>query len=240
VIGRGRLSRFVLAAAVALPTLARPSVAGAQVGYPPSDSPYRDFDEKSVLSVVGGYLLTGKVPGNVGPSDAPLVGLRYDYHIFGPAYIEGRFLHGFATHDVINPDLPVYDRVLRQNAPLNFNIVDLGFVVNLTGLRTTHSLVPVININVGTATDLGGAGDASGFSFGTNLALSGGLGLRYLPYGSKFKFRIDVADFLFDTKYPPNYRDTNGGTPVISTTQSLTAWRQNVALTAGASYSFWR
>jgi hypothetical protein len=218
--------------------LVLPAAARAQVGYPPSDSPYRDFDEKSVLSVVGGYILTGKVPGNVGPSDAPLIGLRYDYHIFGPAYLEGRFLHGFATHDVINPDLPVYDRVLRQNASLDFNIVDLGFVINLTGLRTTHSLVPVINVNVGTATDLGAAGDASGFSFGTNLALSAGLGLRYLPYGSKFKFRVDVADFLFDTKYPPNYRDTNGGTPVISATQSLTAWRQNVALTAGVSYSF--
>ncbi|HWZ57612.1 MAG TPA: hypothetical protein VNW46_01455 [Gemmatimonadaceae bacterium] len=220
---------------------ATPSVARAQlVGYQPGNSPYRDFDEKGNLALVGGYLFSPSIPGNVGPRSAPMIGIRYDYHVFGPAYLEGRWFHAFSERDVVNPDLPLNTRTIQHNLGVGVNLIDLGFAINLTGMRTTHSLVPVVNLNVGVASDLGAPHDVGGYRFGTNLALSGGLGLRYIPAHSRFKFRFDVGDYLYSTKFPNSYRDTNGGTPVVSPSQSLTPWRQHLALTGGASIALFR
>jgi hypothetical protein len=218
-----------------------PAAAHAQlVGYQPQDSPYRDFDEKGNLSWVAGYLFSPSIPGDVGPQSAPLIGIRYDYHVFGPAYIEGRWYHAFSERNVINPDLPPFDRIVQKNVGVGVNLIDLGLALNLTGMRTTHSLVPVVNLNVGVASDLGAPHDAGGYRFGTNLALSAGLGIRYIPQHSRFKFRIDVGDYLYSTHLPNSYRDANGGAPVVSTSQSLTPWRQNLVVTGGASIALFR
>jgi hypothetical protein len=218
-------------AAALLPTAAHAQL----VGYQPGDSPYRDFDEKGNLSFTGGYLWSPSIPGNVQPKSAPMVGLNYVYHVFGPAYVEGRWYYAFSNRDVINPDNPPGDRVIQHNLGVGVNLIDVGFVLNLTGMRTTHSLVPVINVNTGIASDLGAPHDAGGYRFGTNFALSAGLGLRYIPPKSRFKLRFDFNDYLFATKQPASYRDAVGGPPVVATTQSLTPWRQHLALTGGLS-----
>jgi hypothetical protein len=222
--------------AMALAVLALPTIAHAQlVGYRPSDSPYRDFDEKGNLAFTAGYLWSPSIPGNVQPQSAPMVGLRYDYHVFGPAYVEGRWYYAFSQRDVINPDLPQGDRTIQHNLGVGVNLVDIGFAINLTGMRTTHSLVPVINVNTGVASDFGAPHDVGGYRFGTNWDVSAGLGFRYLPQHSRFKFRVDFSDYLFSTHLPDSYRDETGGPPVVNTTQSLTPWRQHIALTGGAS-----
>jgi hypothetical protein len=234
-----RLSvRLAMACAAALvPAVAfLPTAAHAQlVGYQPGDSPYRDFDEKGNLSFTGGYLWSPSIPGNVQPKSAPMVGLNYVYHVFGPAYVEGRWYYAFSNRDVINPDNPPGDRIIQHNLGVGVNLIDVGFVLNLTGMRTTHSLVPVINVNTGIASDLGAPHDVGGYRFGTNFALSAGLGLRYIPPKSRFKLRFDFNDYLFATKQPASYRDAVGGPPVVATTQSLTPWRQHLALTGGVS-----
>jgi hypothetical protein len=224
--------RVTIACAAALV----PAIAHAQlVGYQPGDSPYRDFDEKGNLSFTGGYLWSPSIPGNVQPKSAPMVGLRYDYHVFGPAYVEGRWYYAFSNRDVINPDNPPGDRIIQRNLGVGVNLIDVGFAINLTGMRTTHSLVPVINVNTGIASDLGAPHDVGGYRFGTNFDLSAGLGFRYIPPKSRFKLRFDFSDYLFATKQPASYRDAVGGAPVVSTTQSLTPWRQHLALTGGVS-----
>jgi hypothetical protein len=224
-------------AAALVPAVAfLPTAAHAQlVGYQPGDSPYRDFDEKGNLSFTGGYLWSPSIPGNVQPKSAPMVGLNYVYHVFGPAYVEGRWYYAFSNRDVINPDNPPGDRIIQHNLGVGVNLIDVGFVLNLTGMRTTHSLVPVINVNTGIASDLGAPHDVGGYRFGTNFALSAGLGLRYIPPKSRFKLRFDFNDYLFATKQPASYRDAVGGPPVVATTQSLTPWRQHLALTGGVS-----
>jgi hypothetical protein len=231
----------VVGVAACIATAGAPALAHAQmVGYQPGDSPYRDFDEKGNLAVVGGYLFSPSIPGNVGPQSAPMIGLRYDYHIIGPAYIEGRWYHAFSERNVINPDLPSFDRTIQKNLSVGVNLIDVGLALNLTGMRTTHSLVPVVNLNVGIASDLGAPHDVGGYRFGTNFAMSAGLGMRYIPRGSRFKFRVDIGDYLYSTHLPDSYRDVTGGPPVVSTTQSLTPWRQHLALTAGASFALFR
>jgi hypothetical protein len=231
------LCRVACAVAVGL----TPAIAHAQmVGYQPGDSPYRDFDEKGNLALVGGYLFSPSIPGNVGPQSAPMIGLRYDYHVFGPAYIEGRWFHAFSERNVINPDLPPFDRTIEKNLSVGVNLIDVGLALNLTGMRTTHSLVPVVNLNVGIASDLGAPHDAGGYRFGTNFAMSAGFGMRYIPHNSRFKFRVDIGDYLYSTHLPDSYRDATGGAPVVSTTQSLTPWRQHLALSGGASIALFR
>lgn len=226
-----KIARRIAVASVLL-VAGRVAQAQDQVGYAPQDSPFRDFDEKMNLSLTGGYLWTGNVPGNVNPHSAPMAGLRYDLHLVGPAYFEARWMHAFSQRDVINPLNPPFDRLLGTKAsPLN--LIDVGVALNLTGMRTTHSLVPVVNLNFGVATDLGAPHDAGGYRFGTALELSGGFGFRYIPTWTKLKFRLDFTDYLYDTKLPDSYRTEVDGSSVVSTTQSLTAWRQNLALTFG-------
>jgi hypothetical protein len=230
------VNRFCVRVALAVAVLVVPALARAQlVGYEPQKSPYRDFDEKGNLAFTGGYIWFPSIPGNVGPQSAPMVGLDYTYHVFGPAYIEGRWYYAFSQRNVINPDLPTFDRVVQRNLRVGVNLIDVGFAINLTGMRTTHSLVPVLNINPGIASDLGAPHDVGGYRFGTNFSLGAGLGLRFIPPHSRFKLRVDFNDYLFATKLPNSYRDETGGPPVLATTQSQTPWRQHVALTGGAS-----
>jgi hypothetical protein len=213
-------------------------VAHAQIGYAPEDSPFRDFEETQVLSLTGGYLWAPNVPGNVNPHSAPMAGLRYDLHVFGPAYFEARWMHAFSTRDVINPLNPPYARLLQSGKSSPLNLIDVGMALNLTGQRTTHSLVPVIDLDAGLATDLGAPHDSSGFRFGNAIELSGGFGLRYLPSWTKLKFRLDLTDYLYDTKLPDSYRTSVDGSSVVTPSQSLTAWRQNIAVTLGVSLPF--
>ena len=59
--------------------------AQAQVGYPPAESPFRDLPFRQEATIVAGYFAAGKDPVGVAPQSGPLVGVRYEARIGGPA-----------------------------------------------------------------------------------------------------------------------------------------------------------
>lgn len=226
---------WALLSAVAAGTL--PRVASAQViGYDPENSPYRDVDTKQALSVFGGYLHAAKDPAGVAPESAPVIGLRDQIHLGGPAMLIIRLTHSFSERTEINPSLPVTSRdVATVNAPLTFLDTDLGF--NLFGERAWHNLQPEINLGPGLVTDFGQPADIGGYQFGTKFTINFGGGIRFVPPG-KWSFHINADAYIYQVKYPTSYHTIAiDGTQVIPSSQALTAYRTNGMFVFGISYA---
>lgn len=213
----------------------------AQVGYEPAESPYRDVEFRQGVTAFAGFFSAALDPARVASRSGPMAGLRYDLHLTGPAQLTVRSAYVHSERDVIDPRQPPATRVLeRRSAPLLIN--DLGITVNLTGQRSWHHIVPLVQIGGGTASDLRPAQDVGNYSFGTTFALAFGAGVRWVP-GGRFELRGDVTDHLYSLRYPASYFQTttaNGNSPVLAPTSGRSKWRHNAGLTLGVTYRFRR
>ena len=229
-------SLFTAAAAAAL--LA--STAGAQVGYPPARSPFRDVEFRQELTLLTGYYAASTDPAKVAPQSGPMVGVRYDVRVGGPASLTARVARVFSERNVVNPGLaPGAGRALgTESWPLYLS--DVGITLALTGQKSFYHLVPVLSAGAGIASDFRSP-DVGGFRVGTTFALNFGGGVRWVPGGS-FQLRADVTDHLYQLSYPGSYFDapTSGGDPVLGDAQPQNVWKHNAAITVGASYLFFR
>jgi len=118
-------------------------------------------------------------------------------------------------------------------------MIDAGVSVNLTGQKSYRRLVPTINAGIGVVS---GGPDVTDdpYRFGTPFAITLGAGLRYVP-GGRFAMRAGIDAYLYRLKYPTNYYAASpDGTSVLDARQSTNFWKNNVALTLGASYLFFR
>src|SRR4051812_23806271 len=96
---RSTLVRSLLTAALATALLA--SSASAQVGHTPEHSPYRDLEHRQELTLLSGYYNPSKDPAGVAPQSGPLLGLRYDVRIGGPAYLTTRVARVFSQRTIL-------------------------------------------------------------------------------------------------------------------------------------------
>ena len=225
-----------LLSALALAIVAPAS--GAQVGHLPENSPFRDVETRQEFTFFGGHYSAGQDPINVGPHGGPMYGLRYEIHVGGPAFLMARWSHVNSYRFPIDPTKSGSAAQLgRKNVGLN--LLDLNLALNLTGQKSYHSIVPVVNFGAGIAS-CGCTVDPDPYAFGTPFAFSFGGGLRYVP-GGRFQLRVDLNDYLYQLKYPTQYYLTpTGGTAAVTGNQSRSFWKNNRALTVGASYLFFR
>jgi hypothetical protein len=225
-----------LLSAVALAIVA--PTAGAQVGHLPENSPFRDVETRQEFTFFGGHYSAGQDPINVGPHGGPMYGLRYEIHVGGPAFLMARWSHVNSYRFPIDPTKSGAAAQLgKKNVGLN--LLDLNLALNLTGQKSYHSIVPVVNFGAGIAS-CGCTVDPDPYAFGTPFAFSFGGGLRYVP-GGRFQLRVDLNDYLYQLKYPTQYYLTpTGGTAAVTGNQSRSFWKNNRALTVGASYLFFR
>ena len=95
---------------------------------------------------------------------------------------------------------------------------------------------PTATIAFNTNTDFEGE-DIGGYKFGTPFALNVGAGVRFVP-GGRFQLRVDVADHLYQIRYPSSYYQSSSPTvdPVLPARQKQNIWKHNAALTIGVSY----
>jgi hypothetical protein len=224
---------LIVAAALALPAAVH-----AQVGYPPDKSPYRDLEFRQELTTFAGYFSASEDPAKVAPQSGPLVGLRYEARIGGPAQLYARAAYVFSERTPINPALPIDQRQLpTESWPLY--LADLGIALNLTGQKSLHGLVPVLNGGIGIASDFKGR-DVGDYQFGTSFAFTFGAGVRWVS-GGRFQLRADIADHLYKVEYPQSYTVTTAGNPaVLGGQQGRGSWQHNAAITLGASYLLFR
>jgi len=216
-----------------------PAAAQVDVGYPPPKSPFRDLEYKHELTLFGGYYMSAKDPAGVAPKSAAMEGIRYELTVGGPVQFVARLARVNSERQVIDPLQPRASRDLGvQSWPIY--LTDLGFGLNLTGQRSWHGVVPVVNMGIGLASDLDKQDDKDPFNVGTTFAFSLGGGLRIVP-GGRFELRADAGTWIYKYKYPTTYyTTTSDNTTVLGPKIAKDFWKKNLGLTLGASYNLFR
>jgi hypothetical protein len=212
--------------------------AEAQVGSLPQNSPYRDVETSQELTFFGGRYSAGKDPLGVAPHSGPMFGIRYEKHVGGPAFLTARWSHVNSERLAIDP---TKTGAAAQLGPkkVSLNLYDVNLALNLTGQKSFHHIVPVVNFGAGLAS-CGCSVDLDPFKFGTAFAFSFGGGLRYVP-GGRFQLRLDWNDYLYQIKYPEEYYVNTSGTGAAAPpAQDRSFWKNNGAFTLGASLLFFR
>jgi hypothetical protein len=226
--------RLLAGAALALSA----GTAGAQVGHDPARSPFIDLTYRQSVTPFGGYFMAADDPAGVAPQSGPMVGVRYDLYLGGPASFTGRIATATSERTVIDPARPASRRVLGvEQRPLTF--ADVGFSFALTGQKSWHGIVPLLQAGGGLATNFAGS-DPGGFNLGTRFAITYGGGLRVVPNG-RLAFRVDASKYAYQIRYPDRYfQPAIDSTQVLPTAASKSKWLNNTAVTVGASYQFFR
>jgi hypothetical protein len=213
------------------------AVAGAQVGFPPTASPYLDLEHAQEFTFLVGQYHAHRDPANVGPQSGPLFGVHYEWRAGGPAHLIAEVARVSSDRRLIDPLKSGAARELGTTSrPLY--AANLGLGLGLTGAKSWHHIVPELAGGMGFVSDLRSAADSGGFKFGTRFAINFGGGVRWVP-GGRWQVRGDLTDRLYTIGYPEAYYTTpTGGTSVIPSTQAKSFWTNNPAFTLGISRLF--
>jgi hypothetical protein len=212
----------------------------AQVGHVPQRSPYIDLEYRQEATLFGGYYNAGTDFVGVAPQSGPMVGLRYDLRLGGPAALTSRLAYVSSQRTVIDPRRPASTRIVERDAAWPIYLADVGISINLTGQRSYRRFVPFVTTGLGVATDFKGGADVGAWRFGTPFALSFGGGIKWVPAGN-FQARVDFSDQLYQVKYPASYYITaSDGTSVLTLDDPKNDWTSNFGLSFGLSYLFFR
>ena len=226
-----RTCAFVSLAALAALAWAAP----AQVGYPPSASPYRDFSNKQEFTIYSGYFTGATGRAGVAPQGGPMLGVRYGLKLGGPVELGVHAARVFTQRDVISPGLTGASRNLG-NFSLPLYLGDVGLTFNMTGAKSWHHLIPTFGFGGGVVSDAGTNPDVGGFRIGTTFAITFGGGIRYVP-GGNWSLRAELADYMYQAEYPNSYFATPaGGKSVLPPSSAQNQWLHNGVLTLGISY----
>lgn len=223
------MNRFAIVAMV----LVGPTSLSAQVGHLPQESPFRDVPYRQELTTYSGWYNGAEGSAGVGPQAGPIVGLRYEIRIGGPAFFSVHGGHAFSQRDVIDPLNPPATRH-QGTKDVSLLLLDAGITLNLTGQKSWHGLVPFTRFGAGVAANVGSRDDPGNFEIGTPFALVLGTGVRWAS-GGRWQLRFDVSDHLFRLTYPASYSSIpqGGGAPVLDKNSE---WKHNGVFSVGASY----
>lgn len=211
----------------------------AQVGYPPAASPYRDLNTRHQLDFFGGYFKAGADVAGAAPQSGPLVGLRYDMVIAGPAQFMVRAMRVASERATFDPTLPAARRATgRVSDPVY--LAEVGFSFNITGQKSYRGVVPVITGAVGIASDLGKRFGKDPYQFGTSFALSSEAALRY-RLGGAYELRGGIGSTFYQISYPDAYFiNASDGTALVTNRGSKSSYRNNISYTLGISRALFR
>ena len=227
----------VLSAIAVLAFLA--PAAGAQVGYDPAHSPYRDLDQPHEWSFLVGHYTARSDPAGVEPQGGELFGLLYGWHAGGPIYLMSQLSRISSQRLVVDPSQPAASRDLGI-ADWPLYALEGAMAVSLTGNRTYRGFMPLANFGVGLMSDRHTRSDVGDFSFGTRFEFTWGAAVRWVAT-DRWALRADWTNRFFSMGYPETYyRLAKDSTSVVVARQSKSFWRNNPALSIGLSYMPWR
>ena len=222
------------------------SAAGAQVGYPPAQSPFRDLRETMAFTFYTGYYRAKKDPARIAPESGPMIGMHYQWRASGPANLSVDVGRIESERRVLDPEADggcaITDQSCKSAGVFRWPLYTLDghLAMALTGERSWFRLVPEVKAGLGIVTDFHTKPDVGEFEFGTRFALTWGAGLRMTP-GGRFQLRADITNRMYSVKYPLSYyTPAPDGTAIFGQQQDRTAWLNNPAFTLGLSYLFSR
>jgi hypothetical protein len=235
--------------------------AGAQVGFDPSRSPYRDLEKSQEISITSGQFRASPDPVGVAPRTGPWLGIKYQWLVGGPANLTAEIARVGSERRVLDPlknatcggTTPPLDCKLINTFRWPLYFADLGFAMNLTGARSYRTVVPEVKLGLGFVTDFHTKADVGDFSVGTRFVFSYGTGIRWVP-NNRYQVRFDISDRMYSVKYPESYftqapdnsmiREpscpagvTDNSSPFCKSAKR-SAWLHNGTFTIGLSYLF--
>lgn len=213
---------------------------GAQVGYPPEQSPYEDLRGRQGITVGVGLINPGTDPAGVGPGAGYLVHGRYDYLLAGPLWAFARL--GYAPgleRTIKDPETSGPGRIFGSvDEPLV--IGDLGLAMNLTGNKSYRRLVPRVSGSLGFVSTFKSEYDLGGYRFGTKFMLSLGIGAR-LATRNGWDLSADLTRMWWQMEYPDSYGGDGSATDEsILGRGRLGPWTGNTVLTLGVTRYLFR
>lgn len=233
-------TRLITAIAVATVAFAAPRGMAAQVvGRLPSDAVLRDLPDGQRFGPYTGWLTTGRDPLGLRTHSAPIVGLRYDVAMSGPAYFGLRMFAIRSKHDVYDPASPEASR-FKGTAPSNQLAFDASFQLALTGRRSWRGMQPLVNLGFGVISGVANQFDAGLYAPGTSALYSYGMGMRF-PTGRNGELRADVNWFVHQVRYPNRFRTTTvGDAKPLRADGTMTPLTTNRAMTVAWSWGIFR
>jgi hypothetical protein len=173
--------------------------AAAQVGHPPSESPYHDVPFKQEVTVYGGTYQGAIGKAGVGPTGGPVIGARYSIRLGGPVEASAHVAR-VATSRMVKDPLKTGDERLVGEQSFGLYLADVGLALNLTGQKSFHRLVPVVGAGLGVVSG-SNSPDVGGFKVGTPFALNFRAAIRFIPEGN-ISARLEKSDNRIQHSYP--------------------------------------
>jgi hypothetical protein len=215
----------------------------AQVGHPPSSSPYRDIRRGHSLTLTGGYLFGDGGDFNIGPHHGPVFGARYDIRTSRTIQLGLGLFRGNLQRFIVNPFVRLAN---RRTGPVDQSVTfaELDVQMNVTGGKSWHRIAPYVQLTGGLAMAGNTPADTSRFDFGNKLYLAPAAGFR-LFFSQRFHLRAEARATFWKLNYPTTFQSEpveEPGTPdnpnAVITGTSLTQWTTSSWLQAGLGYSF--
>jgi hypothetical protein len=175
----------------------------AQVGHSPESSPYQDIRFAKFVSLLYGDIGGDGGKVGVGPHHGQSYGARFDIRLSGPLQAGLSFAQADLERLVIDADAPVATRV-KGPVGQQLTLLELALQWNITGRKTWHRLAPYVTGAIGVATSTDTPSDTSGYSFGTKVYLSPGIGFR-LFLSDRIHLRAEARQLFWKLSYPSSY-----------------------------------
>ncbi|MGH7701847.1 MAG: hypothetical protein ACREMO_02045 [Gemmatimonadales bacterium] len=176
------------------------SSVAAQVGHPPSGSPYRDILQgQSLTFLVGSFAGDGGKLG-IGPHQGTVYGIRYDIRLSNPLQVGFSITRGKLERFIVDADDSV---ATRRKGPVSQSLVatEMALQWNLTGKKTWHGLAPYFGGSVGVAFAGDTRADTSGYRFGTKIVVGPNIGFRFFVT-RRLHLRAEARQSYWKLKYP--------------------------------------
>jgi hypothetical protein len=228
---------FALAIVIAAPCV---SSLGAQVGHTPETSPYTDLRGRQALTLSTGLLAPGGDLAGVGPRTGMHYSARYELLLAGPLWLQMRATYAPKMERTYKD--PLLTGAARELGTSVRPMAGLegGFLINVTGNKAWHRIVPQVHGGLGWVTGGTAKFDPGGYRFGNKLTFSYGVGTR-LVTGREWEGHVDLTHLFWRYNYPQDY-GPNGtaGTASILRSPRLEDWRGNLLLSVGMTRYFFR
>jgi opacity protein-like surface antigen len=216
--------------------LAGASPLAAQVGYEPSQSPFRELPHANGASLLAGYFDGGGGSLGVGPHDGWMYGARFQVRSNKAISLGAGVMYGTLRRTVLDPTKPVGERDLGE-VDQTLWIPEAVITMNLTGGKSFHRFAPFLGFGVGAAFGSDTPLDTSGYEFGTKFSFAPFLGLRFAP-SPRLSLRGELRGNVWKLSYPVSYRtSTATGTSVIIT-GAVAEWVLSPFYLFGLSFYF--
>ncbi|HEU5303180.1 MAG TPA: hypothetical protein VFU40_00930 [Gemmatimonadales bacterium] len=219
------------------------STVRAQVGHPPTSSPYRDIRKGHTITAVVGYYGGDGGKFNIGPHKGTVFGGRYDIRTGGTIQLGIGIASGSFDRFIVDPFVALAN---RRSGPVSQSVTlaELNLQFNVTGGKSWNRIAPYLSAGAGLAFAGGTPADTSRYDFGRKFYFVPGVGVRVF-LSDRLHFRGEGRVTFWKLNYPTTFQDEpveEPGTPdnpnAVIPGNELTEWTTNPGLQVGLGYSF--